>query len=60
MNEYKIYNPDKITKSMINKLIDKGQRFDIIYGLEENDYDNPMEEMEVKVDNVKTIIGSIF
>lgn len=59
-----IYNPEKLTKHMINDLIDKGIRFDIIPGLEEEEY----SEIDLKeaVDSGRkskesvSIIGTIF
>lgn len=59
-----IYNPEKLTKHMINDLIDKGIRFDIISGLEEEEY----SEIDLKeaVDSggkskeSVSIIGTIF
>ena len=33
-----IYNPDTLTKHIINDLIDMGKRFDVIPGLEEEEY----------------------
>lgn len=63
MNEQslKVYDPEVLTKHLINELIDKGVRFDIIPGLEPEEYDDPMEEVKGdKEDGSKSIIGSIF
>ena len=60
-NIIKVYNPDVLTKHIINELIDKGKRFDVIPGLEPEEYDNPMEDMKgEKEDGSKSIIGSVF
>ena len=56
-----IYNPDMLTKHMINSLIDKGVRFDVVPGLEPEEY-SKLEFKEASTDGngEKSIIGTIF
>lgn len=55
MERIKIYNPDKLTKNMINDLIDKGVRFDIIADLDESDYSEPEVNEVRKNEHSRTI-----
>lgn len=56
-----VYNPDELTKHMINDLIDKGVRFDIIPGLSAEEY-SPiiLKEANENGDSKRSIIGAIF
>lgn len=56
-----IYNPDSLTKHMINELIDKGRRFDIIPGLEDEEYSSvSLKEADKSGNSSKSIIGTVF